>query len=206
MKQFFTRFTAYTDVLRPTATGVIVAVIMATTNLFIHQVHSFQHYLNVPTNWHVGSAFLVLVNNLLLKLLGTNRVDTVVLSIFWVLVGMVVYIFLKAAIAFFVEMGEDIVESGHYLQPQNRGRQKELSQLIKNGLFRLVVLIITVFYFVWMLTFFSRNSISSTTAIGQWLVTFPAIQAGILFILQCLCWGVLTILLRLIWMRNRLFG
>lgn len=206
MTQIATKFSAYTDLLRPTATGIIVAVVLSMVTLLLHQVQNFQRYLNLPSNWHIGSVLLVLVNDFLLKLFGTSRLDTIVLSIFWVLVGLVVYLFLKATILFFVEMGQDITQSNHYVQPTNRGSRGETSQLVTYTFFRLTVLIITIFYFVWMLTFFSRQSASNVTSFGHWLSNIPLLRGIIFFLLECFAWYVLTVLLRLIFMKNRLFG
>lgn len=206
MTQFANKFTAYTDVLRPTATGVIVYVVLSLITLLVRLVSSLQHYLNVPTSWHVGSALLVLINDFLLKLLSTSRLDTVVLSIFWVLVGLVVYLFLKAAVYFFAEMGQDIVQSRHYMQPRDRGPQNELSQLVMHGFFRLITLIFLIFYLIWMITFLSHGPASTIAIFGHWPTSSSGICDTVFFVTECIAWHILTILLRIVSMRNHLFG
>jgi hypothetical protein len=197
---------AHTDILVPTASGVIVAVVLSLTSVLLRQAPSYQRYLNLPTNWHVGSAFLLLLNDFLLKLFGTSRLDTIVLSLFWVVVGLAVYLFLKAAIAFFIEMAEDMAEAAHFVKPREQLGVNETQELLQRGFFRLVVLVIICFYFVSMIEFFAHGSSAAIPFFGHHFANFPLARDCMLFVAQCIAWYVLTILLRLLVMRRRLLG
>jgi hypothetical protein len=200
------KFSAHFDILAPTAAGVIVYVILSLISVLLQQIPHFQRYLNLPNNWHVGSAFLTLLNDFLLKLFGTSRLDTIVLSLFWVGVGLVVYLFLKAAVAFFVDMAEDIAESAHFIHPRDQKSDSETHDLVRKGFFQLVVLIIAIFYFVWMVEFFAHGSAADVPFFGQLFKSLPIIRDCLLFFAQCVAWYFLTIFLRLLWMRRRLLG
>jgi hypothetical protein len=206
MKSSDHKITSHIDILMPTAAGVIVYVILSLVSVLLQQIPHIQRYLNLPSNWHVGSAFLVVLNDFLLKLFGTSRLDTIVLSFFWVIVGLVVYLFLKAAVTFFVEMAEDVAESARFIHPRAQKSDSETHDLLRRGFFRLMVLIIAVFYFVWMIEFFAHGSAAEVPFFGQLFTSFPIIRDCLLFFAQCVAWYILTIFLRLLWMRRRLLG
>jgi hypothetical protein len=206
MKQFIPKLIAYSDVIRPTVSGIILYSALTLIVLLTKQVTHYQQAINISANWHPGSELLLLLNDLLLRFFGANRIDTIVLSFFWMFVGLVVYLFLKAAISFFVEMAEDIAESAHFIHPRENTRVSETRELLTRGFFRVVVLIFTIIYAIWMIAFFSRESVSNVTAFGQRVGSEHILRVVLLFVLEVVLWYVLTILLRLIWMRKRLFG
>jgi hypothetical protein len=206
MTQFSTKFVAYSQVLSPTLTGVIIYLILSFITLLIHLVPHLQGYFKVPTNWHIGGIAVTIINDFLIKLIGTSKLDTIVLSIFWMGVGLGVYLFIKGAVTFFVEMSEDIGVSKHYLQPKYDASRTELRHLVGRGLFQVMALFLALLYAIWIIEYSANWSVSGNSAFGAWLNTFPGIQDGLLFIVECIGWHILTILLRLGFLRVRLFG
>jgi hypothetical protein len=206
MKLNFSNISSYTNIFRPSAAGVVIYSILSIVLLLLQQIPNFQPYLELPSNWHVGSIILVVLNDFLLKLFGTSKLDTIVLSIFWMVVGLVVYLFLKSAIAFCVEMAQDIDETKNFVHPQQPNEASEFKQLITRGFFRLFVLIIAVFYFIWMVEFFAHGKAANVPIFGQWFESFPLFRDISIFIVQCFALYVFTILLRLVLIRKRLFG
>lgn len=196
------RLVAYTRILQPTAAGIIVCVAVSILALIAHQLPAIQNQLDIPANWNAGSVLLTIVGDILVKFLGTSKVDTVILSLFWAAVGLIVYLFLRAAIAFVSELAEDVFESGHYVRPRQKELRGEMYRLTERTFFRLIILVIMWFYSLWLINFFLRGSTAGNHFARHG--NGELLRDGILFVANCLAVYGLIVLLRLFMLRDRL--
>jgi hypothetical protein len=205
VKRFSKTLAAYGNIFMPTATGVLVYVLFAVLILLIRLLPTVQKHLNIPPSWHLGSVALTLINKFLVKLLGATRIDTIILSVFWMLVIFIIYVIVKFAVAFFLELGRDIAEERNYLHPRTDQPTNTTKSLIKRTLFQLVILIFTIFYLFWAIGFFLHGSLVITSpSLAQWIGSLSVLKYIVSFIEECLALYGLTVLLRLLALRDRL--
>ena len=195
---------SYLTIVLPTASGVVIYSVAFILFALIHGVTHLQQTLQIPSSWHASTFFLTNINSVLVHFLGSGRVDVIVLSLFWAVVGLIVYLFLKALISFAGELGRDLSESKQYIHPHAHAEQSEIRVLLGRTAFRLVVAVILFFYTIWLIGFLLNWSIAGGTAQGQWLASHAVFQYAVLYVVDCIALHVLTILLRLFLLRDRL--
>lgn len=191
--------------LEPTVTGCVIYTIVSLLTLLGHTVATLQQYLNVPSHIGILPSLANAINVFLLHLLGPGIVNTLVLALVWALVGLAVYFILRVSTSFVMEMTQDMYQRRHYVYPDRTlDDYTGLRHLIRQLIFRLLLLFVLAVYCSWLIGFFLHGAIPPQTAFGRLLIRNQVLQSIVLFCGEWLSLYGLTILLRLFFWRRRL--
>jgi ABC-type antimicrobial peptide transport system permease subunit len=191
------------DILLPTPAEAICYAIVSALTLILQNVQVLKDYLAVPGQLHFGSSILDALNQWLNKLVGENIANTVSLSLFWVVVGIGIYFLIEGIIVIFNELGEDMRERT-YIWPKGADKNTDLRLFARRSVFRVTIGIILIIYLSNVVGFFLSDSKSGDFA--QWLHDNPYLGLAVLFFGECLALHGITVLLRFLLLKRRVFN
>lgn len=191
--------------LEPTVTGCIIYAVISVLTLFGHSIAALQYYLDVPSHIGIVPGLANATNSFLLHYLGSGAVNTFVLAAVWAIVGLAVYFFLRVTVSFVLEMTQDMYQRRHYVYPDRTIEDYTgLRHLLRQLVFRLLLLFVLAVYCSWLIGFFLHGDIPPQTVLGKVAGSSRAVRDAILFCGEWLSLYGLTILLRLFLWRRRL--
>jgi hypothetical protein len=205
MKLSATTLKAYTHILLPTGLGGVVYVLLSGLAMVRFHFTAIQKYLYVPSNLNVEGWLLGQVEHGFDVLFGADKTNTIVLALFWAVVGFFVYLFLRSLGTLFHEMGEDL-EERRYIRPQGTDPNQRLRQFFERLLFQFIALILAFSYFSHIIVPLVHGHHFVSGDIWGWLGTSSIVHYVVWFFVLCLAWHGFVILLRLTTLRLRLFG
>lgn len=190
----------YLHIFLPTYAGLFIYTMLMVFTMILYQAQTIRQYLAFPNQLNAQNFIVTHLDRLLHSTLGEARTNIVVVGLFWAVVGLFVYIFLRGMARLIYELGEDL-EERRYLWPKGSNRYKPLELLAERALFRIAVFIALIFYVVHVL-----STILSGPVFPSFATTSAVLQYVFWFVIGCVIWHGLTVLLRLLVLRARLFG
>jgi hypothetical protein len=163
-------------------------------------------FLYAPEDFNLVSFTLQSISDFIGSIAGQNLGSGVITAIFWGFIGLVVYLMVWLGINFSTELGNDLAIT-KYVHPRNVDTHSPLRDLISKTLFRLVTSIVLVIYlnilFGVLMPYVGGLYYSGGKA-------WPSIGSSKNFvvgvIIQLVAMHVLTVLVRFICLRKRVFG
>lgn len=189
----------YFSVFTPSAIGMVLYVSVMAFVIVLQQFDSIREYLQLPSVQFMPALTLWL-EEFLTATIGESSTATLVVGLFWAVVGLGVYIFLRGIARFLTELGEGYEDRGN-LWPRGVDRNRPLVDAAERTVSRIVA-----FFGLMIMIFGPLTAVLS----GPIWVEFigPSKMTQILFWLPA---GILTmhacvVLLRLVVFRARLLG
>lgn len=189
----------YLNVFVPSGLEMVFIVSVALMLPVLHYFEVIQQYIGLSGSLNIGSILKGWLDTLLNSTLGQGFTETFVVGLFWAMVGLGVYIFLRGVMKLLFDISESMGERG-YVWPRGADRHRPMVVAIERTSFQVVVALILFFWVVQPVVRLLEGPVF-VDAIGQSMI------------LQYIIWVVLTVLslhfavvlLRLVLLRERVF-
>lgn len=173
---------------------------LAAAVIVLNQFEDIQRYLQVPHDVELGRILALWLDQVLSGTIGESRTATLVVGVFWAVVGLVVYMFLRGLAQLAIELDDDL-DSRKYVWPKGTDRYRPLRIFLEQVGFRLVAIFSLIFAIFWPVAAILRGPI-----LVDFLGPNKIIQLTVWFFASVLTWHIVIILVRLMLLRARLFG
>src|SRR4051812_34792 len=111
------------NIFAPSGGSLVTSIFVMGTVIFLHQISSIQQYLEVPKSFNIFRIIASWLDKTLTSLIGQSKTEVLVVGLFWALVGLGVYLFLRGVSRFFTELSEGLDERD-YLWPKGVDRNR----------------------------------------------------------------------------------
>lgn len=199
MQRRISKLKAYSNLFTPSVVGLILYAFLAGLTIILNQFEAIQHFLQIPHNVELGRIFALWLDQFLSGAIGESRTQTLVVGLFWAVVGLVVYAFLRGLARLAVELDDDLSIQG-YVWPKGTDRFLPLKLFLEQAAFRLVAIVGFV-----LLVFGPVAALLRGPVFVDFLGPDKTIQFIVWFVAGMLTWHALVILARLLVLRARLF-
>ncbi len=208
-KDWSNKIRLYGNIVVPSGISLSLSIGLSLITLFIYHLHIFLNYLDVRGNIGIGSYIINHINKLLSFVFGNNNIDNVVLLIFWASIGLIVYYVARIVLRDLDEFSLDVTGRNKFLWPRN-SHPNILQRFFERFLFSLATSLVLVIYCAHILSFFLRGRVLTFGFLSpqatHWLYAHSIINQAIFVISEIIALHVVVVLLRLIFMRSRLFS
>jgi hypothetical protein len=195
-----TKLQNYLSLFIPSALGMVFYVFLAGLTIVLNQFNFIKHFLELPQSLQVSRAVAGWADKVLTTTIGESRTEALVVGLFWALVGLVVYMFLRGLARFIIELDDDI-SVRRYVWPKGADRYRPLRILAEQAVFRLSALIALA-----IVIFGPLAAVLSGPVFIDFIGDNQVLQYVIWFLTGVLLWHIIVILLRLLALRARLLG
>jgi hypothetical protein len=200
MAASISKFKQYTAVFLPTAGGVVFYLFLSAVILISNQVESIRNVLDLPGNIQLSRTAFHWAEKTLTGLIGQSRTTTLVVGLFWAVVGVVVYILLLRLAHFIVEVDDGLSQKG-YVWPKGADRYAPLKRVAESVLFRGIAAVILLILIFGPVPLAIRGPVF-VDLVGPNHV----LQLVVWFFANVLLLHTIVVLARLVVQRRRLFG
>ncbi|HUC87997.1 MAG TPA: hypothetical protein VMR95_02515 [Candidatus Binatia bacterium] len=191
----------FVRLLSPSATGLVLYAIVAFLITVVQVIYLSSKLNNLQQG--VRSTFH-LFGSWFINLVGSNRVNSLAIYIFWLAAGVVVWFILKAAASNVNELIDDL-NLRKYIWPKQAEHNRPLIGFIEHSLFRLAILIVLLFYIQRVVGNLFGLFTNGSPHIS-WINNHIAVEAAFIFLSWVVVLHGFVILLRLIALKTRLFS
>lgn len=199
------RLMSFAGWLTPSVSELVIYLFVAISTLFISNVSFVRDFIYAPTDFSLWAIILDSINSLLDRFVGEGTARTVVVIVFWALVGLLVYSIIWIISNFSDELGNDLAMT-KYVHPRNVDTTSPLRDFISRTLFRVAVLVLLVLYAVlfWQaLLPFCMDQFRQALDAWPTLASFKAALIGIAA--QVITLHIFVVFARLLFLKKRIF-
>lgn len=196
-----TKSKKYLSLFVPSSFGIVIYVSLAGLTIVLNQLDSIKGHLELPASWQLSRIFTGWADTFLTHTIGVSRTDTLVVGSFWAVVGLLVYIMLRGLAKLVIELDDGINVKG-YVWPKGEDRAYPLRHFFQQLAWRLGALIMLLVVVFGPLAVILHRPVY-VSLIGP---THLIAQDIVWFFVSVLMWHVVTVLLRLMLLRDRIFG
>ncbi|HSW36816.1 MAG TPA: hypothetical protein VLG37_00400 [Candidatus Saccharimonadales bacterium] len=190
------------DILAPTWGGLISYLVLVILTVVSYQWQALHPYLAPIGSWHLASRFTNFLTGFMTNFFG-ERAGSIVLGIFWGVVGLFVYI-MVLGVAILIRDVDEALEEREFVWPKGSDPNKPLEDFLARGFFQIAVAVLLVAYVAHIAPFI-QDFLTVKYPAGQSLLNLAAIKSLLEFTLvEMLALHIGTILLRLTILRRRL--
>lgn len=191
--------------LTPSVSELIIYIIISIFTLIVSNISFVRSFIYAPKDFNIINLVLNSISYLLNRFVGVGTTRTVVVVVFWALIGLLVYSLIWVFGSFSDELGNDLALT-KYVHPRNVDTSSPLRLFLYKTLFRLMILIIGIFYLVifWkaLLPFVMNNYRS---ALAAW-PKLGSLRAGLVgMVVQIIGLHAFIVLARLLFLKKRIF-
>jgi len=179
----------------PSWIGTIIYSFLSLFAIIVNQFADIRSFLEVPHNVQLMRIVTVWIDQSLTNVIGKSRTETLVVGLFWAIVGLVVYMFLRGVAQFLMNLEENFT-ARKYVWPRGTNRYAPIKRLAEQAILRLGALVGFVFVVFVPLAAVLRGPVF-VDIIGD---SMP-IQYVVWFVASYLSWHLAVILLRLVTLR-----
>ncbi|HEX8227293.1 MAG TPA: hypothetical protein VF572_05490 [Candidatus Saccharimonadales bacterium] len=198
--QHVSKLRNYLSLFLPSSLSAVFGIFLTALAMILNQIDSIKEYLQIPSNLELFRVLAGWADTLLKSTIGESKTDVLVVGFFWALVGIIVYMFLRALARFIIELDDDIAVR-KYVWPKGADRSRPLRNWAQRAAFRLVATIVLALVLAGPLAAVIRGPVF-VDFVGPSVI----LQNVIWFFAGLLVWHIVTILIRLMALRARLFG
>jgi hypothetical protein len=185
----------------PTWFGIFVSASLMAVTIIIHQFASIRQALGIPGGIDLQRMVSGSLDTFATHIFGQSRTNTVVVALFWAIVGVFVYVLVLGISGAMREFGSDIKERS-YLWPREANPHKPLKGLIERvGVHMLAIVILALYVFLPLAVV-----LHGPLLLGSSLAQTSGLLYATWFVLGTITWHGLTVVLRLLFLRDRLLG
>lgn len=190
--------------LAPSSTGLVLYSVFASLLLVVNNLFTFQKLLYGSEALNTqDDVFWQSLNERVTNFLGFSGSDDVAVYVFWIIIGLVIYLIIHYFSLRFDELVDDI-KIRHYIVPNERLRNQPLRQYFLLFLVRIAVFIFTLFYVKRMFEFMFQPLENYWANIG-WLSS-TVIRYTAVFLCYVLLLHGLVVLIRILVAKQRIFS
>lgn len=190
----------YSILFLPTWSGVVMYVFLAVLAIVLNQFGMINNYLKLPHDLHVAQNIARLADRFLTAVIGVTKTETLVVGLFWAMVGFIVYIFLRGLSQFIMDLDQNL-SARKFVWPKGTNRYRPLQLLAEQAVFQIFAFLGLIVFIFGPLAAVLRGPVF-TGLVGS----VAAVQYFVWFIASMVVWHIVVILLRLLFLRPRLFG
>jgi len=195
------------DILMPSVGGIVLYISVFLLTVIVRSAKSLQQYLYIPNGLNVKGGVLNFLNNSITSLFGIQRANVVVLSIFWGMVGIIVYVLLAGLMAVFAGFDKDLEERKYIVfAHKNYDHNEPLKRDIRRIGFRFAIGICLLYYVTHVLAYFLNTKFAGMNQGNLTFSIYKVRSLAVLFLAECLALHGVVILLRLLILRRRIFN
>jgi hypothetical protein len=195
-----TKLQRYFILFTPSSLGLVFYVFLAGLGIVLNQFDMIKKYLELPHSLQVTHSVTGWVDQILTTTIGESGTGTFVVGLFWAVVGLVVYMFLRALARLAVELDDNLNARG-FVWPKGANRYRPIKIFIEQAAFRLVASIALLIFVLGPLAAVLRGPVYV-----DFLGPSEPLQYVVWFVAGLLSWHIVVVLLRLITLRPRLLG
>lgn len=164
-----------------------------------------KRFLFLPDDFRLSAAILRAFNVILEKILGVSLTATFTTAIFWAVVGLLIYAFIWVGRNFSSELSNSLAAT-NFIYPSKTDPKKELRSFVSRGLFQVAVACVLIFYTITFITaLLPYWALNYQLIIADWPRGTPIWNGLVSLVSQVIACHGFTILLRLLFLRKRLF-
>lgn len=190
----------FRSVLVPSGIGVVFYVTLAAVIVFLHQFVAIKQYLQLPHDLNVGRMISTALDTALTQTIGETRTQALVVGLFWAIVGLGVYLFLRGVARLMTDLGEGYDGRG-YMWPKGTSRNQALREAMERNIFRILA-----FIGLLIALFGPLSQVLSGPPWVEFIGPSVPLQLTIWFFAILAVVHLCVVLLRLTVLRPRLFG
>lgn len=187
------------QLLSPSGYSVVASIFLMGLVIFVHQIPAMEQYLEIPKNFNLLRTISTWLDHALTSLIGESRTETLVVGLFWAIVGLGVYMFLRGISHFATEVSEGFDER-QYLWPRGADRNAGMSEATHRAGFQILAFIILL-----VVTFGPLQHVLTGPVWQAFIGPSTGLQLGIWFIAGLVVCHLWLILLRLTLLKPRVF-
>lgn len=190
----------YFVVFLPSSLSMVFCVFLSGAAIVLNQFESIKGFLELPRSFQLTRILASWADSLLTSTIGESRTETLVVGLFWAVVGLIVYMFLRSLARFAMELDDDL-GARRLVWPRGTDRYLPLRQLAEQAVLRGVAVLLFLLVALGPLAAVVRGPI-----LTGFLGPNKPLQYAVWFFAGILMWHILTVLMRLAALRARLFG
>ena len=184
----------------PSSMSAVLCVFLAGAGMLLNQFDMVRAYLELPHDLRLTRLIAEWADTLLTATVGAERTQSLVVGLFWALVGLGVYVFLRGLAQIFIELDDDL-EARRYIWPRGADRERPLHTLLHQVVFRGIAFIGLIF-----VVFVPLAAVLRGPVFVDFLGPGKLLQYVVWALASLLLWHFVVVLLRLVALRPRLFG
>ena len=178
----------------------VLAVLLMGMTIFLHQIPAIEQDLQLPAGFSVGRLLGSWLDKLLTAHLGESWTETLVVGLFWAVVGLGVYLLLQGIASFATEVSKGFEERG-FLWPKGTDPNHGVSEAVRRAGFQ-----ISSFSALLVVTFGPLQRLWEGPVFEKALGTHTILQFVVWFLVGLVAIHLWVVLLRLTLLRSRLFS
>ena len=182
----------------PSWLGTVVYSFLALFVIIVNQFADIRSLLEIPHNAQLVQIVTIWIDQLLTSLIGKSRTETLVVGLFWAVVGLVVYMFLRGIAEFIVNLDENIA-ARKYVWPRGTDRHKPIKRLAGQAVLRISAIFGFIFVVFVPLAAVLRGPVFVNLAGDS-----KPVQYVVWFVSSYIAWHLVTVTLRLMTLRARI--
>jgi hypothetical protein len=189
------------DIFKPSALGLIIYLTIFIITLIFSQPSQYKTDIGSLNGQELNGTSLYKYLNYFNRIIDSQIVSQIAVYIFWVIVGIIVFVIASRLIKGFNELSDDYSLRG-YIWPKGQDKNDPIKEFFEKLLFRTVVLILIVFY-VFKSTPYLASIWRKTDLTIQF--NFHILTLGLtILIVEILYLHILVVLTRLFLLRRRI--
>ncbi len=192
--------------LLPTGAEIVVYFSLSVATMALSSQAFLKNWLYIPEDYNFLKTMLHSIDSFLPRILGERIGGSLSLGVFWGFIGMLVYLAIWLFMNFSTELNNELVLS-KYVHPRNTAPQPHLGQFIAKLIFRIFVVLLSVFYINVLISSLLPFFGSKYRAVTMEWPRQNYMVFTLLFTLmgQMLAFHIITVLVRLLVLRKRVF-
>jgi hypothetical protein len=196
----YTKPKPYISLFTPSAIGVVLYTFLSVLIIVLNQFKTIEQYLQVPHNFQIMHSIFSWLDSALTRMIGENSTASLVVGLFWAVVGLGVYIFLRGIAHFISDLGEGYEARG-FVWPKGANRNQHLIEAFTRTGFRIVACIGLLVILLGPLAAVIHGPVLTDFIGGGFVATLV-----FWFIASWITLHLVVVLLRLVILKPRLFG
>ena len=209
VRDFNKKLKLFVDILRPSWMSLAICLFIALLTVVFYYLFKSVKAVDSTQNTYIINYVQVDFNNFLKKLSSYSVVNNLVPVLFWAIVGILVYIFVRLMVGDVDELWYDISKRKKFLWPSG-AKPHIIIDFFERVLLRFVVFIALIIYLVHFVSpfFLGRVLVPQIfgTSMQNWLISYPIISAFVFILLETIALYGVVVLLRLLLLRRRLLS
>jgi hypothetical protein len=190
----------YLMLLTPSAMSAVFYTFLAGMIVLLHQFQFIEQYLQIPGNVNFMRMFLDWLDRTATSLLGDTVIETAVVGLFWAIVGLCVYVFLRGLVQFISDIAAGADERT-YVWPRGTNRNRALMEALERVMLRTFAFLGLAVVVLGPLARATNGPVLLGLAGGNAVLKYV-----VWFIVLWLLMHLSVVLMRLIMLKPRIFG
>jgi hypothetical protein len=201
MQKYPSKLLSSLAIFLPTWFGAAVSASLMVVTIIIHQFASIRSTVGIPGGINLQKMASSGLDGIVTLIFGQSHINTAVVALFWAMVGVFVYILVLGITGGLRELSSGI-EERTYLWPQGANPHSPLKGFLERFGFHALGLIIVALYIFLPLAIVLRGPVLPASSLANSQLAMYTVW----FVLGTITLHGLTVVLRFLFLRNRLLS